>query len=79
MTQEINALIRDVITERTTNAMQCMKNLESCKALIEEIHKEGYVEQAKTLSNIIFLNALVHPEWNDDDMIDNIYKQMYNK
>lgn len=47
----------------------CLNNLQKCKSLFEELKNDGYEDEAKLLREIIFLTAMIHPDWDDDKML----------
>lgn len=74
--EEIDQKIKELILARVKRASEKMKNLPKCQAIFDEMTKQGYVEEMNCFRNIIFFSAMLCPEWTDEELIENFYREL---
>lgn len=74
--EEIDQKIKELVLARAKRASEKMKNLPKCQDIFVEMTKQGYVEEMNCFRNIIFFSAMLHPEWTDEELIENFYREL---
>lgn len=65
----LERMTMNCIKQKIQKASMCLNNLQKCKSLFEELKNDGYEDEAKCLREIIFLTAMIHPDWDDYKML----------
>ena len=74
--KEMKQMVDELIELRVKEGLSAMSKITKCKQVYEEMSEQGFTEEAKTFRQIVMFSAILHPDWTDEDMLEDFARNM---
>lgn len=77
--KEIEILLHDMVEEKVNNAFNKLMTFKKCESMYNDMCKMGYEKEMQSFKNIILYTIIIHPEMSEDDVLMDMYKNLFKK
>lgn len=76
--QEVNTMVREMVESKADTAFKTMKGFSRCEEFYNMVAKQA-PEAAEAFKSIVLLTMMLHPEFTEQQVLEDFYNRMYNK
>jgi hypothetical protein len=76
--QEVNTMVREMVESKVNTAFESIKGFGRCEEFYNMVAKES-PEVAEAFKSIVLLTMVLHPDFTEQQVLEDFYNRMYNK